>query len=314
LKMKEYSLPDLNTLLKLVVGLSLTAVLFYFVDLRQMITHMRVLNVEALIFVLLASFLLLLIQTLRLHLLIKRYIPRYFNTFRLTLIGQFFSNFLPGSVSGDVYKIYFLQKQLASLTSAVTLIALDRIIGLLLVLFFGGVYFLCFSSGQIDITFDTSKTLNMLLLFAAVILIGWRIYKTSESVQSKWDRLIANLKVEYRQFSVSEFLAFLLVAVGAYFVRLLKLFVLIWAFGQSLPAVDLLLLVFIIQLAGMLPLSIGGLGLIEASLVFGLSLFAIAPDVGLAIALVNRFILWFFSLLGGLFWLTVKKQQKPDAA
>ncbi|MBU1417920.1 MAG: flippase-like domain-containing protein [Proteobacteria bacterium] len=312
MKMREYLLSNLSVLLKLLVGISLTGVLFYFVDLKQMVIQLRVLNWQALMLIFLSSFLLLLMQTLRLHLLIKHYIPMYFNTFRLTLIGQFFSNFLPGSVSGDVYKIYFLNKECASLTSAVTLVAIDRIIGFLLVLFFGGVYFFCFSSGQVDIAVDISKTLNFLLLFVAVILIGLSIYKTSALVQSKWDRMIANFKVECKKFCFSEFLFFLIVAVGAYFVRLLKFFVLIWAFGQSLPVVDLMLLVLIIQLVGMLPLSVGGLGLVEGSLVFGLSLFAIAPDIGLAIALVNRFIVWLFSLLGGLFWLTTKKQQRRE--
>ena len=75
---------------------------------------------------------------------------------------------------------------------------------------------------------------------------------------------------------------------------------------------DLLLLVFIVQLAGMIPLSVGGLGLIEGSLVFGLSLFAITPDTSLAMALVNRFIVWLFSLFGGLSWLTIKKHHVKE--
>lgn len=305
--MKKYLLPELKASLKLILGLFLTSILFFFVDLEELYTHLRTLDRRGVIAILIVSLLLVLFQALRLHLLIRQYASSYFDTFKLTMVGQFFSNFLPGSVSGDVYKIYFLKKQHASLPSAVTLIALDRLIALVLVLFFGGIYFIWLAPNELALTIHTPKALNVLIAIAALSLMAIVLYKSSKRVQSKLERLARDLKKEFIQFDMLEVLLFLLVAISTYFIRLLKLQILIIAFGQTMKITDLVLLVFIVQLAGMIPMSIGGLGLIEASLVFGLSLFAIPPDTSLAMAIVNRFIVWLFSLIGGFWWLTTKK-------
>lgn len=58
------------------------------------------------------------------------HIPLY-DLFRLTLIGVFFSNIIPGSVSGDLVKIAYLMRYAGNKkTEAVLTIAVDRLIGL----------------------------------------------------------------------------------------------------------------------------------------------------------------------------------------
>jgi len=65
---------------------------------------------------------------------------------RLGLIGFFFNNFLPGSVSGDLVKAAFLAREQSRRTLAIATVVLDRIIGLaglfwLVMIFGGGLYF-----------------------------------------------------------------------------------------------------------------------------------------------------------------------------
>lgn len=58
------------------------------------------------------------------------HIPLY-DMFRLTLIGVFFSNIIPGSVSGDVVKIAYLMRYAGNKKAeAVLTIAVDRLLGL----------------------------------------------------------------------------------------------------------------------------------------------------------------------------------------
>jgi uncharacterized protein (TIRG00374 family) len=52
------------------------------------------------------------------------------NALRLGLIGYFLSNFLPGSVTGDVFKAAFLARQQARRTVAVATVMVDRAVGL----------------------------------------------------------------------------------------------------------------------------------------------------------------------------------------
>ena len=54
-----------------------------------------------------------------------------FDLFRLTLIGVFFSNIIPGSISGDLIKIAYLMRYAGERkTEAILTIAVDRFIGL----------------------------------------------------------------------------------------------------------------------------------------------------------------------------------------
>ncbi len=49
---------------------------------------------------------------------------------RLTYIGWFFNNWMPGATGGDFVKAYYIAKQTHKKTEAVTVVFLDRIIGL----------------------------------------------------------------------------------------------------------------------------------------------------------------------------------------
>ena len=49
---------------------------------------------------------------------------------RLTYIGWFFNNWMPGATGGDFVKAYYIAQQTHKKTEAVTVVFLDRIIGL----------------------------------------------------------------------------------------------------------------------------------------------------------------------------------------
>jgi uncharacterized protein (TIRG00374 family) len=67
----------------------------------------------------------------RWHLLVRALdLPfRLSDAFRLGLVGFFFSQFLPGSISGDVVKIAFLAREQKRRTAAAATVLVDRVIG-----------------------------------------------------------------------------------------------------------------------------------------------------------------------------------------
>lgn len=67
--------------------------------------------------------------------------------FSLTMIGNFFNTFMPGSVGGDLIKAWYIAgKEPTKRTKAVFTVLLDRILGLSVILFYAAFTLLVFSS------------------------------------------------------------------------------------------------------------------------------------------------------------------------
>lgn len=73
-----------------------------------------------------------LLKALDIHLTRRR-------TFVLNMVGCFYNTFMPGSTGGDLLKAYYASKQTAHRTYAVISVVVDRIIGLLGLVILGGV-------------------------------------------------------------------------------------------------------------------------------------------------------------------------------
>jgi len=54
----------------------------------------------------------------------------FFESLRLTYIGWFFNNWMPGATGGDLIKAYYIARQTHRKAEAVTVVFLDRVIGL----------------------------------------------------------------------------------------------------------------------------------------------------------------------------------------
>ena len=61
----------------------------------------------------------------------------FLESLRLTYIGWFFNNWLPGGTGGDFVKAYYIARQTHHKTEAVTVVFLDRLIGLVAVCLLG---------------------------------------------------------------------------------------------------------------------------------------------------------------------------------
>lgn len=307
-----YNYPNVVFILKIIIGVSILLSILFFVDISSV--YKTIVNVGLLnfIIILLVSLLLLLAQSLRLHTLIWHYTGNFSTTLKLSFVGQFFSSFLPGSISGDIYKILFLKEQKVSLVGASSLISLDRLVGLLWVLIFGIGYIALFSPFhfQSDISWDT--IFYSLLAVLLSVLSLYISYKKNSYFHSRLVSFTNEIKYDFSLISKKQQCYFLLSSLGTFLVRIFKFYIISLIFGVSLNFSDFFLVVFLIQIASMIPLTIGGLGVIEVSLVYALSLFGVPNETGLAIALINRISMWLIALWGGIIWLRIKTKQRID--
>lgn len=267
-------------------------------------------SLGGLVSIMLMSFLLLLLQALRLHMLIYAYVYNLYETVKLSFISQFFSNFLPGGVAGDFYKINFLKQNTLSVGSGIAKIGIDRFSGLVVLLFFSIFYFSTQSSSLVEnIRLEIEIDSVLLVGLVTIVLI---LLIVAKKIKYIFFKTISIIKADLFQIKKQNIFYFALLCVVVFIIRLLKFQIIFWALGYDFYYMDLILLAFVSQLAGMMPISIGGLGVVEASLFYGLKLFDVSEQVALAFTLLNRATIWMVSLVGGIYWLGFRSKQIQD--
>jgi len=97
---------------------------------------------------------------------------RFWRVFELTMIGQFFSTIGVGTTGGDVFKIFYVTRAVPERKTAVAFtVIVDRVIGLLALLFFG-VALSCTRLPLLFSTGDTKAFAGTFYIFAIAGLIG----------------------------------------------------------------------------------------------------------------------------------------------
>jgi uncharacterized protein (TIRG00374 family) len=276
------------TLLKVVVSLGILAYIFTkVIDIRHLWANLREADVSYIIAGILFYFLVQTLSAWRWYLLVK---PQGIDvSFRKILsfyfLGMYFNFFLPSAIGGDVFKVYYLNKETGRLSASTASVFFDRDIGMgglllvatvvstlagtrthgdtgiLLAPIFGliGVAFIA-----ANLALFYRRTYNLLHR----LLLIFRLKEADEKIQRLFDSVNA-----YRGKWGLIALAMLMsvgVQVGCVFVNMLAAD----AIGMHTRNgwIDYLVLIPTIGLIGMIPLSMNGTGWREASYIILFSL------------------------------------------
>lgn len=200
---------------------------------------------------------------------------------RLYYAGMFLNVFLPGGIGGDGYKILVLHRSHAfPLRTVVTTTLVDRISGILVLLFIW-----CMLLPMLSLPWDAASVTVFAVAsgaaLVAVFIFGHRWF-TKLDLQGIAGVFALGLAVQCLQMLC---MGVLLLYVGA-------------------PAMHYLayLAVFLISsVAATLPLSIGGLGMREATFLFGVDMVHLDPTYGVIASSLFFLVTVFSSLIGALF-------------
>lgn len=291
--------------IKYFVGIFLFLYLFTFVDLDKSIDTLSRIDFKGLISIIFISFLFLISQALRLHMLIYAYVFNFYETIKLAFISQFFSNFLPGGLAGDFYKVNFLRQSKLNVSSGLAKIGIDRISGSIVLVVISLIYF-AFQTNSIVDELDFKITINVYLLsifFVAFVSIFLILFKFSNKIIN----IFQSVKHDLNQIKKINLIYFINLSFVVFFIRLIKFHIIFVSLGYEFNFASLIFLAFISQIAGIIPISIGGLGVIEASLFYGLTLFNVPENIAFAFVILNRLTIWIVSIIGGIFWLNFKR-------
>jgi uncharacterized membrane protein YbhN (UPF0104 family) len=303
----------LAPVLKTLVSLALLWVLFTRVDVARLWDVARTASVAWLLGALGLYLLMVLTSAWRWGLLLDAQSLRFpFRTLTASfLVATFFNNFLPSNIGGDVIRIADTARAAGSKTLATTVVLIDRGIGLLgLVLMAaigatagpqafgssgGGV-----GAGMLWAGFGLAAMIATPALLMPQVLA--RILQPLRVVHPEWvdarlERLTATL-ARFRETPASLAGCF----VGAVFVQtLLVAFYLAIAHSMRIPVgfAELAVIVPLTFIVQMLPLSMNGFGVREATFGFYFSRLGLPLESALLVSFMGAALIMLFSLSGG---------------
>lgn len=311
--MRKLTRPRLATLLKVAVTLALYVAVFYKIDARQFLARLQGAHVGWLALGVLAYAggqclsawrWWVLLRPVRLDVPYLRMVSFYF-------IGMFFNFFLPTIVGGDAVKAVLLARETGSPARATMSVFMERNVGLLALLAIATAA--AFVAPPVTVRGVSLPHLT-LLLFAAyaaanVVLASRRAYRlidrlvamtplarTGSRAVSLYDALLP-----YRE---RRWLGITAAATGQSFlfqgVVILVVFLSARALDQHVPVSALAVFVPLISLAGMLPISVNGLGIREALYLLLFGRVGVPPDAAVSMAFLYFAVTLAASLPGGL--------------
>lgn len=263
-----------------------------------------------------------LVQTLRLHVLVARYTQKLATTFKLFAVGAFFNTMLPSNVGGDAIKLLYLKRMRAeSWGGPFALLMLHRATGMLVLLLgaatHAGLHRARLAQALRVAQVETGapvKALALGLALALLAVLGWLLL--AQRHRARLSGLLYGFLGECRAALLlvgpRALTELLLLTLAFHFIRMLAFYVLVQYAGQRIELWDLLIVLAATALAGVVPISVGGLGLMEGAISVMLALFGVAPSAGILAALANRVILLAGAAIGGVVYVTEKQTRSED--
>lgn len=228
---------------------------------------------------------------------------RFREALALTFIGYFFNNFLPTSIGGDIVKAHYLSKHCRDTAGSYTAIFVDRVIGMITMVFMAFVALLLVGAHAVDKRISTSiYTITALSMLALVFLANKSfarrfsaLIRLVKPIESQLRKLYhAANKYRHKTGLMAATLLFSIVSQLCYF---LCFGILALSIGSKIPAIDLFVKMPIVSIMSLLP-SINGLGVRE-----GATVILFGPIIGkenaLAISILMIAVLLITSIIGG---------------
>ncbi len=246
-----------------------------------------------------------------------------FLAIKLTFLGQFFTNFLPSAVGGDLIRAWYVSRHTHKKLQAALGVAVDRFMGLLSTFVLATTSYLLFMRGQgvlqvtrrsegaIETFFNRHPVNGYQVLLAVLILIGTGFVLSSIfDLKRYFKTMLGHLLHAYGQFKIA-FLTYyhhpLIFIFGLSITVFLQSMIILsfWLVGQDLGMTAGIRYYFVffplIWVVGAIPLSPAGIGILEGGLVFLFVQFTGAEsESAMALALCQRLI-WIIASIPGLF-------------
>lgn len=201
---------------------------------------------------------------------------------------QFFNLIFPGGFGGDVYRVFLLKHSNESLTSLTSKSIIDRLTGLLVIS-------AMFVYALFDIQLPVKMEQTMFAISLMAILLGTAVCIVM--LARLW-RGLALLK---------RGLQLVVVSYGCWIAQIFRLWLLCLAIKIHFSMAEMAFMLGVLQLASLLPITIGGLGIIEGAFIFVADILGISLPLAALGAVLMRITTMVSGLLGFWLWLQGKR-------
>jgi glycosyltransferase 2 family protein len=306
-----------SVLLLSLLKLAITAALIVFIVMKvDFSTLLRHLNERAAICLFLGTIILsanVLIVAVRWWLLLRRlgvHILPLSYAMAATYVSVFVSQVTPGPIGADAMRAWLSHRYGIKLRIVFVSLVADRVLALVsFVMMSAAVWY--WLLGPRDQKFVPTITIIIALLAIAAAAAFWLLPDLLGRLARRWQRfqLLHELSLAFRFAALSRAGA-LGLALSFIVVALTTTATLMFSsgFGVSVTPSVAYLVVPVAILFSSLPISVGGWGVREASLAYGLTLFGVPADDAALVALVLGIGLLMAALPGGIVWLALGKR------
>ena len=297
--------------LKVLVASSLLGWFLYNSDVSKIFENLSSLSFKVLATAIILSLAYQIIKSFRWWLLLPQY--SFAKLIQLNLISQFYSLFSAGQFVGEGAKIYILgkgQKEAGQIAMSVLIDKITGMIGQVIVAIFGLAFTKTMLPKSLTWTFIVAAILCLVLIFLIRIkffynfltkilenwlalavklrrIIGWAIH-----LLEAWHGYSKKIKIIFASIILS--IVFQLILVGVYMI-------LSHSLNISISFLDWCWMLGILAGFLVLPITIGGFGVREGSLVGLLGFFMIAPEKAIALSFSIFGVQLVLAVIGGIF-------------
>jgi uncharacterized membrane protein YbhN (UPF0104 family) len=288
----------LTTALKAIVSLGLLAYLFSKIDIGSVGRALQKLHLVYLGLAWVSFFALQFVGIFRWRIMVR--LQGFEHSFgRLAsfyFVGLFFNLFLPTSIGGDLGKCYYLAESRRDILRAITTVLADRISGMIALLCIASIALLSGVSVMVPVwmTYFTIAGTALLILGLLIPFV--------------FPSLLRRYELPYRYWENPRFMAVSLVV--SFFIQL-SVVIISMIIGRAVDVVipweSYFVIIPLVTVAGMVPISLNGLGVREGAYVYFLAQAGVAAHQALAFAVLWLILITSLNVLGGLGWVFITR-------
>lgn len=310
-------------LLRIVVSAGLLALVIAFADWREVWRVLRDVRVDWALAALALSFCDRLLMNHRWQILLagRGVVLTFLRLLRVQLAANFLGTFLPASIGVDAVRIAALARSGHPVPAVVAATLVDRASMVLATLLFGSATVLLLARARIP-----QDLASVVYVMTAIGIVGCAIclhpavrqrVRTSvlPSIPKRFREPVTRVSVAALAYAGERRTLAVLAATtaGVFAVRILFAKAVALACGIDIPIADLLLIVPILWIAVMLPVTIGGIGVQDASYVVLMALIGVAAPFAVSMSLVEHVVTRLATLPGVLFVDDVARRRADTA-
>jgi uncharacterized membrane protein YbhN (UPF0104 family) len=229
---------------------------------------------------------------------------------RLYCIGHFVGQFLPTAIGGDAYRVYRTMPLARPRSRALSAIAIERLVGFAILMLLGGVGALSLRHENVLAeTYLVALAIGIVAALSVVLLArrGHFRWLTVRLQAFRWFQALLDDYCQLREAAWT-WLPFLALSTLFQVISVGIVYVLFQGIESPATWADCALIAAVAGAATVLPISINGIGVVEASLAGTAVALGLSYEDALIVAVLTRLLVAPFSLLCGLLYLMESKE------